>query len=177
MLVRFRRTGEKSYAVTVEPRSGATQLLDPAPGFDVSIPHDLVHYVVEAELGLQAGVFGRAANGGGTFIAMSEQGSNSRKSMRLRRKQRRRDASLGQMDKDNELSTSERLAGISDLMWRRRQGQRPDPGLWHQAQSLSPQDAQLVARVVARLDTVAPLWRGTPIGGELTFEWPSVVPV
>lgn len=45
------------------------QSLSPAPGYDDHIPHDLVHSVVEAELALQSGVFGRAARGGGTFIA------------------------------------------------------------------------------------------------------------
>lgn len=61
MQVIFRRIGERRYAVIVEVPGEAAQTMSPAPGFDQHIPHDLVHYVVEAELGLEAGVFGRAA--------------------------------------------------------------------------------------------------------------------
>ena len=52
----FRRTGERRYAVAVQLPGYPTQALDQAPGFDPDIPHDLVHYLVEAELGLESGV-------------------------------------------------------------------------------------------------------------------------
>lgn len=84
MRVIFRRTGARRYAVVVEMPGEATQTMNPAPGFDENIPHDLVHYVVEAALGLDAGVFGRAARGGGTFYA-AETASNSREQARRRR--------------------------------------------------------------------------------------------
>src|SRR3546814_20442724 len=38
--------------------------MDPAPGFDPDLPHDMVHFVVEAALGLKMGVFGQIAAGG-----------------------------------------------------------------------------------------------------------------
>jgi hypothetical protein len=129
MRVTFRRTGERRYAVIVEVPGAATQTMSPAPGFDDHIPHDLVHYVVEAALGFEGGVFGRAARGGGTFYT-SEAASNSRERARQRRKQARRERSLGREDANEEqLQTSERLAFLSDIAWRRRQGQRPDPTL------------------------------------------------
>lgn len=178
MDVTFRRTGERRYAVIVQASDGAAQVMDPAPGFDAHIPHDLVHYVVEAELGLTTGVFGRAARGGGTFVAVGATEQSARERARARRKQQRREASLRSVDEQghDEMVTSERLAGVSDLFWRRRQGQVPDATRPAPSSALSREDAERVERVVARLEELAPLWNQLPVGGELVFTWPSAVP-
>jgi hypothetical protein len=44
--------------------------MDPAPGYDAKLPHDMAHFIVENELGISGGVFGQLASGGtaGTFI-------------------------------------------------------------------------------------------------------------
>lgn len=177
MDVYFRRTGERRYAVIVHVAGRAPQVMDPAPGFDPHIPHDLVHYVVEAELGFGSGVFGRAASGGGTFIS-APQGQSAREWARARRRQQRREASLKLADEKqrNDLESSERLAGICDLLWRRRQGQRPDPARLEPRWELSETDARQVDRVVARLEELAPLWNRLQVGEELVFTWPSLVP-
>jgi hypothetical protein len=178
MLVVFRRTGERRYAVIVRVPGSPEQGLDPAPGYDDHIPHDLVHYVVEAELGLHAGVYGRAARGGGTFISAGEAGVSARVRARQRRKQQRREQSVSASEHNqHELTSSERLAGICDLHWRRRHGQRPDPARAFREEPLASEDAARVARVVDRLDSLAPLWRALPIHGELAFAWPSSEPV
>jgi hypothetical protein len=38
--------------------------MDPAPGYDPRLPHDMAHFVVENELGITGGVFGQLAQGG-----------------------------------------------------------------------------------------------------------------
>ncbi|WP_437548065.1 hypothetical protein WME97_48605 [Sorangium sp. So ce367] len=178
MDVIFRRTGERRYAVVVEVAGKQPQAMDPAPGFDDHIPHDLVHYVVEAELGLTSGVFGRAASGGGTFIPAAPGDRSPRERARERRKQLRRETSLRSADegRQHDMVTSERLAAVCDLIWRRRQGQRPDASRPAPRESLSSEDARRVDRVVLRLEELAPLWNQLPVGGELAFTWPSVVP-
>ncbi|HEY0466847.1 MAG TPA: hypothetical protein VGC79_21725 [Polyangiaceae bacterium] len=176
MRVVFRRTGERRYAVVVEVPGEAAQTMSPAPGFDQHIPHDLVHYVVEAELGLEAGVFGRAARGGGTFY-VAEMRTNSRDQARRRRKQARREQALRRESVNEEqLNTSERLAALCDVAWRRRHGQRPDPALWSppSVSPVSALDAARVERVVSRLDQLAPLWNRLPVGGQLALTWPSL---
>jgi len=177
MNVIFRRTGERRYSVTVEAVDKRPQTMDPAPGFDPYIPHDLVHYVVEAELGLTSGVFGRAANGGGTFIPSGGGPTHQspRERARARRKQLHREASLRGADErgQRDLVNSERLAAVSDLFWRRHQGQVPDPSRPAPDCSLSADDAKRVDRIVARLAALAPLWNQLPVGGELAFIWPS----
>ncbi len=174
MRVIFRRTGERRYAVVVEVAGQAAQTMNPAPGFDPHIPHDLVHYVVEAELGLEAGVFGRAARGGGTFYA-AETAMNVRQQARRRRQQTRRELALDRDRKNQEqLATSERLAYLCDVAWRRRQGQRPDPASWSPPSAISPVDAARIDRVVCRLDQLALRWNQLPVGGELVLTWPSL---
>ena len=150
--------------------------MDPAPGYDDYIPHDLVHYVVEAELGLRNGVYGRAARGAGTFTSTAERDVSPRERARKQRKQQRRERALGARDASQaaDMAQSERLAALCDVAWRRRHGQRPDPV--RSAPVPGTEDAMDIDRVISRLDSVAPLWRALPIGGELVFEWPNVVP-
>ena len=76
MLVHFRKTGSRRYGVFVE-REGAPSLqMDPAPGFDDYLPHDLLHFVAEAEWGIDGGVFGQLAAG----VTPARFGRSSRRS-------------------------------------------------------------------------------------------------
>lgn len=175
MRVAFKRTGERRYAVIVSVPGQPEQSIHPAPGYDDDIPHDLVHYVVEAELKLASGVFGRADRGGGSFISQAGGELSAREQARQRRRQRKREAGLRDEDHAGDMLRSERLAALCDLSWRRHHGQRPDP-LRKPPEPLEPDDASKVERVVARLDQLAPLWRALPVGAALTFEWPSASP-
>jgi hypothetical protein len=176
MNVRFRRTGARRYAVIVSLAGQPPRAMDPAPAYDDDIPHDLVHYVVEAELGLTNGVYGRTARGAGTFITTAERDGAPRERARKQRKQQRRERSLGAQDARHaaDLEQSERLAALCDVAWRRKHGQHPDP--MRSAPVPRPEDGANVERVVSRLDAIAPLWRALPVGDELSFEWPHVVP-
>lgn len=176
MHVSFRRSGARRYAVTVSVPGEPTRAADPAPGFDEDIPHDLVHYVVESELRLEHGVYGRAARGAGTFISVADRDGSPRERARRQREQQRRERALRARDgqAEAEMATSERIAALSDVTWRQRAGQKPPPG--REAPVLRPEDVGAVERVVARLDVLAPSWRALPVGGELVFEWPSVEP-
>lgn len=176
MEVAFKRTGVRQYAVCVRLSGRPEQWMNPAPGYDDDIPHDLVHYVVEAALGLEAGVFGRAARGGGTFYAATT-ATNSREQARKRRKQARREQGLSrERANEEQLETSERIAYLSDIAWRRRHGQRPDLASARPAAPISAVDAARVQRVVSLLDEVAPRWNQLTAGGEMTFDWPGLVP-
>ena len=176
MNVRFRRTGARRYAVVVTVVGEPPRAMDPAPGYDDDIPHDLVHYVVEAELGLTSGVYGRAARGAGTFITTAEHDVRPRDRARRQRRQQRRERSLGAQDarRAADMARSEQLAARCDVAWRRKHGQQPDAA--RSAPVPRRDDAADVERVVSRLDAIAPLWRALPVGGELVFEWPNVMP-
>ena len=178
MEVRFKRTGARRYAVEVVTPGKARQVMSPAPGYDDDIPHDLVHYVVEAELRLSSGVFGRAAKGGGTFVPAATGAPSTRELARQRRKQQKRESAFRAHDAASarEMESSERLAALCDVMWRRQHGQRPDAS--RKAPELaSEQERARVAQVVTRLDAIAPMWRALPVGSALVFSWPQVVPI
>lgn len=177
MEARFKRIGERRYAVELVVPGAGVQSMSPAPGYDDDIPHDLVHYIVEAELQLHRGVFGRAAQGGGTFVREGAASLSARELARQRRKSKKRESGLRARDDAGarEMATSERIAALCDVAWRRRHGQQPDP-LRVAPEPLSEDEAARVERVVKRLDAIAPLWRALPIGGALLFRWPSALP-
>jgi hypothetical protein len=174
MEVSFERTGERRYAVRIVVPGQPPRYANPAPGFDEYIPHDLVHYLVEAELRLVAGVYGRAAQGGSSFLV---EGSG-RERTRAQRKQRKREASLSRRDDTphGDMARAERLALLCDIAWRRRHGVHGDEKPWLTPAPPTPDEAACVERVVQKLEPVARLWHALPIGGALTFAWPCAEP-
>ncbi len=64
MQVTFTRTAERRYRVSVEGPGVVSSWMEPAPGYDARLPHDMAHFVVEDELGIGGGVFGQLAGGG-----------------------------------------------------------------------------------------------------------------
>ena len=150
MEITFRRTGERRYAVVARPEGHPPVTMDPAPGFDPRLPHDLVHYAVEREHGIALGVFGQLAAGGNlrTFRRLDATPDRGlrRRGERLAREH------LG------ELARSERLAAEALRAW--AGGPRPHA------------DARL-ERVCAGLDELSARWQALGIGGELTLSWPE----
>src|SRR4051812_18651117 len=95
MQVEFRKTGQRRYAVTVYRDDSTVAIMDPAPGFDPLMPHDLLHFLVEQELNITKGIFGQLVSRGsaGTFRdapASPEKRSESR----IRRKRTKVDKRL-----------------------------------------------------------------------------------
>src|SRR4030095_1525976 len=86
LIVVFRRTGERRYAIEAKRAAFPDLEMNPAPGYDLLIPHHLMHLVVEAQLGLSKGIFGQLAAGGdaGTFHTMSNPGEKPRDAARIR---------------------------------------------------------------------------------------------
>jgi hypothetical protein len=95
MLVTFVRTGERRYAVRATVEGGPDMEMNPAPGYDPLMPHDLQHFIVERALGIDGAIFGQLAAGGtaGTFHRTTRAGE-PRAASRERRKQDRRSSRL-----------------------------------------------------------------------------------
>jgi hypothetical protein len=170
MDVRFERTGERRYATVVILPGRHPRRMEPAPGYDEQIPHDLVHYLTEAELGLASGVFGRAAAGGGGFTETVETPGDPRRRAREQRRLKKREASLNRAD-SGDMGRSERLAGLCDIAWRRRAGASAPE--WARRTRIPAEDAAAVDRILDRLDELAPLWQELPVGGALTITGPG----
>ncbi|MEX2446540.1 MAG: hypothetical protein WD734_04300 [Dehalococcoidia bacterium] len=63
MRITFIRTGDRRYRVEVRRETPPDLVMEPAPGFDADLPHDLVHLLVEQHWGLREGIYGDLAAG------------------------------------------------------------------------------------------------------------------
>src|ERR1044071_6725293 len=121
MILVFRRTDKQRYAVEVQ-RPGRPDLeMNPAPGYDRLIPHDMMHLVVEAQLGLTRGIFGQLAAGGnaGSFHLSVKSDQSSRELTRTRKRETKRGKRLMKNGRD-ECLESERATFICWQEWRGR---------------------------------------------------------
>lgn len=137
--------------------------MDPAPGFSDLIPHDLVHLVVEEEVGLGDGIFGQLAAGGnaGTFLPTEELHTKA-----WARQVARRNRATGA-----DMARSEALAAQVYPRWLRYSGHLPDSH--YVLQDPPPtdlSDAEL-KRTFSRLDTLSEQWRSVPVGEAMTVDW------
>src|SRR5215510_8169676 len=125
MIVAFRRTGEKRYAVEALREGLPVVEMNPAPGYDRQIPHDMMHMVVESQLGLTRGIFGQLAAGGnaGTFQLSMQRDQSSREAKRARKRVTKRGRKLLKNGRDDCIQ-SERAAYICWLEWRARSSSR-----------------------------------------------------
>ncbi|QWC86622.1 hypothetical protein KLP28_08115 [Nocardioidaceae bacterium] len=161
MQVRFERTGERRYAVVILRDLHGDLRMDPAPGYSDLIPHDLVHLVVEDELGLRDGIFGQLAAGGnaGTFVPTEE----------LRTKAWARQIERRNRTTGTQMQRSEDLVAAVYPRWLRHIGGRYAVDGPPRTQLTPP----TLDRVLGRLDDLSARWRAVEVGGSLTVVWPQ----
>ena len=164
MRVTFVKVGERRYGVNVQ-RDEAPAMTVPygAPGYDDWLPHDLLHFVAEAEWQLDGAVFGRLAAGGDPGIFIPADPALIPKWMRRRRRAPK---------PHPKGRRSELLAGILDDAWKARRLGAPLPRGWAERLAAARADEPTLERALAVLDELAPRWRALQVGGSLTVEWP-----
>jgi hypothetical protein len=185
MKVQFHRTGARRYAITIYREGLPPVEMNPAPGYDPIMPHDLMHLVVESELGLSLGVFGQVASGGhaGTFHPVATEGAPRREAAWLRRRASRRGEKLLREGR-NQAAQSERATYICWYEWLARSD---DPERRKLAAQMAPQaksirglqpaaedralTEDLLARVCSRLDDLSAQWASLDIGESFTVVW------
>jgi hypothetical protein len=161
--------------------------MNPAPGYDPIMPHDLLHLVVESELGLSRGIFGQVAAGGdaGTFHHVSSEGEDRREAARRRRRASKRGEKLLREGRQ-EAAQSERATYICLYEWLARSA---DPERRKLAVQMAPEAKRIrnlqppaesramtenfLVRVCARLDDLSACWASLNIGQSFTVEWPD----
>lgn len=154
MNVTFTRTGERRYKVSVDGKGVVPSEMDPAPGYDPKLPHDMAHFVVENELGLM-GIFGQLASGGHahSFRPVYEV-KNSRAAKRGDRLSiaYRRDAEL-----------SEKVIFLAQRTW--MGGPMDDV---YPVREVSPDE---VARICGEFERVSSVWASLAVGESMTLTW------
>ncbi|HEX6837082.1 MAG TPA: hypothetical protein VF334_10945 [Polyangia bacterium] len=184
MNVEFRRTGERRYTV-IAHRRGRPPVEIGGPGFDAIMPHDLVHFIVESELGLEHGIFGFIAAGGDAggsphLVA----GESARAAARRRNKAARRDRTMLRRGERDDGDRSERAGYVCMYEWHRRSR---DPARRARAAEMADGvrvtldgmrdderrafGAERIAAVCARMDELSARWSRLAIGESFLVEW------
>jgi hypothetical protein len=103
MTVVFQRIGPRKYAVVAKRSRFPDLEMNGAPGYDPLMPHDLMHLVVEAQLGLTRGIFGQLAAGGdaGTFRRDIKPNETPRVAARIRNRVKARGKKLAETNWSN----------------------------------------------------------------------------
>lgn len=191
MKVIFQKTGERRYAVAVLRNGFAEMRMDPAPGFDPLMPHDMLHFLVEQELKLSRGIFGQLALGGtaGTFHNKPSESSNTRENSRLRRKTAKRgEKLLSVLKKENfdDCAQSERATYICLYDWL---SHSPEAKLRFRAEEMKETAGDMFARMPKteqtalnkeklaeirfRMDELSRRWSALKVNQSITLEWPQ----
>jgi hypothetical protein len=144
MRVTFTKTDGRRYGVYVQ-RDKAPDLRLYGPGYHERLPHDLLHFVAEAEFGLDDAVFGDVAAGGNAKIFLPVDKSLVAK---MWRKKRMHKVVLPEGRRSEELTTM--LARAVETR------EYPDD----------------LAPIVAKLDELARRWEALAPGESITLDWP-----
>lgn len=188
MILVFQRTGERSYAVEAQRLGRRVVVMNPAPGYDRLIPHDMMHLVVEAQLGLNRGVFGQLAAGGdaGTFHVPMHSGDDSRKLARLRKRQRGKGQKMLREGR-GDCERSERATYICWHEWLARSSSSERVKLAQTMENQAKQvkgvalDAELsmltekkLDEICSHLDNLSSHWSSLEVGQSIAVRWPDL---
>ena len=136
------------------------------PGYHDYLPHDAVHFLVEAEAGLARGVFGRVAAGENQMFSPADPG--------LLRRTRRREKKRSRTNEEHaEMGRSEELASLCQVLWEMRAGVRSSAPEWFSRVPGDAAGSPVVRRILARLDEFAEQWHPLQPGGSVTLAWPG----
>ena len=168
MIVTFIRTAEERVRILVERDDGARlEVLAHSPGH--MLPHDLAHFVVEPELGIREGFWGRIARGGTFDSVIMLEPPTIKVPARTR-------ASRG----PSQVHEAEVLVGILMDIWsgvaqrdygsvRAYLDSCHSPRTRSRAEEL---DSVVIERVCAALDKAASDWGAISPGEQLSLAWP-----
>jgi hypothetical protein len=162
--------------------------MNPAAGYDKWMPHDLLHLIVEAQLGLKRGVFGQLAAGGdaGTFRPGFEPQETSRVAARVRHRVKARGKTLT-LEGRAESAQSERATYICWYEWLAR-SQSSDRRSVAQAMTQQAKQVRDVApprelralserkleEICQHLDELSSHWSRLEVGQSMAVRWPEL---
>lgn len=185
MIIVFRRTGQRRYGVEALRPGFPDVMMHPAPGYDRLIPHDMMHLVVEAQLGLSRAIFGQLASGGnaGTFQLSDKTNEKPRDDKRIRKRAGSRGRKLLKQGRD-ECAQSERVTYVCWQEWLARSSSRERSKLGREMaqQAREVRDTELPAALNKRklddicehLDELSSHWSRVDVGQSVAVSWPDL---
>ena len=182
MTVIFLRTGTRRYAVEVKRPAYTDLEMNPAPGYDALMPHDLMHLVVESQLGLSHAIFGQLAAGGdaGTFRLIMKENWTSLAGARIRRRVKTKGRHLMRAGK-KECAESERATFICWREWLERSRGAPARSAASKqvrtttsTSKLRALDSRKMEEICRHLDELSSRWSKLEIGQSIAVRWPDL---
>ena len=188
MILVFRRTGQRRYAIEAQRLGFPDLVMNPAPGYDRLIPHDMMHLVVEAQLGITRGVFGQLAAGGtaGTFHLSTKRDESSREMVRAGNRVRMRGKKLLKEGRDDSVR-SERATYICWYEWLARSHssdrKKVSQAMAQQArqvrQTASTKELRALNEskldeICKHLDHLSSHWSRLEVGESVAIRWPDL---
>lgn len=148
--------------------------MNPAPGYDARMPHDLMHLVVEAQLGLAHGIYGQLAAGGdaGSFHLSVTNDEGSRQLTRTRKRVSTRGKKLMSRGRDDCLQ-SERATYICWQEWLARSSSHRIRGT-ASAGELHNLNQKKLAEICQHLDQLSARWSSLKVGESMAVGWPDL---
>jgi hypothetical protein len=166
--ITFTKLAGGRYMVSVVREHGPELAPRNGPGHDDYLPHDAVHFLVEAEARLARGVFGQIAAGRNNIFWPVDQAQQRRQARREKKRKTR-------PDEVGDMTRSETLAGLCQALWEFRAGHRSALPDWHSWVQPDLLESPLVGRIVARLDEFASRWHPLLLNDSVTLTWPLPV--
>ncbi len=175
MTLVFRRTGQRRYAVEALRPGLPVVEINPAPGYDRLMPHDMMHMVVEAQLGLSRGIFGQLAAGGtaGTFRLSVKSDQSSREVTRARKRVTARGKNLMKNGRDDCLE-SERATWICWQAWLARSSSRELSKPLKGVTELPALNQSKLDDICKHLDELSSHWSSLDVGQSVAVSWPDL---
>jgi hypothetical protein len=169
MDVTFTKVPGRRCRMTVVRERGPEPASRQGPGYDDWLPHDAVHFLVEAEAGMSGGVFGRITAGRNNIFWPADPAARKRQA----RWEAKRPPSKAERA---DMARSEALASACAPLWRLRAGLSAGFPDWLSSTKPGIGEPQLVERILVRLDDFAARWHALPAGGSITLPWPQKPP-
>jgi hypothetical protein len=188
LILIFRRTGERRYGIEAKRDSFPDLQMNPAAGYNPLMPHDLMHLVVEAQLGLTRGIFGQLAAGGtaGTFHSIFDPKIRKRTAARIRNRIKARGKKLLSVGRD-ECVESERATFICWQEWlarsKAKDRQTTAKNMSAQAKQvrgtssateLRVLDERKMNEICQHLDQLSSEWSKLEVGQSIAVRWPDL---
>ncbi len=165
MEVTFTKIPGRRYVMTVVRERGPELAPRQGPGYHDYLPHDAVHFLVEAEAWLAGGVFGRIAAGHNNLFWPADP------AVRQHQARRERKWKPGQREQAD-MARSEALASLCQPLWELREGYRAELPPWFSRIGPGTLESPLVERILTRLGEFAAQWRPLPEHRGITLPWP-----
>ena len=165
MEVTFTKIPGRRYVMTVVRERGPELAPRQGPGYDDYLPHDAVHFLVEAEARLAGGVFGRIAAGHNNLFWPADPVTRQHQARRERKWK------PGQQEQAD-MARSESLASVCQPLWELRAGHRGELPAWFSRLGPGTLESPLMERILARVGEFAAQWGPLPGHRGVTLPWP-----